>query len=149
MSASKKRLGRGLDELFGGDVQSIINDIENGGSKNQAIEISIDEIRPNPHQPRRVFDEEKLTELASSIKEHGVFQPVILKKSAIQGYEIVAGERRVRASKLAGKTTIPAILVDFTDDQMLEIALLENIQREDLNAIEEAQAYRQIGRAHV
>ena len=142
MSASKKRLGRGLDELFGGDVQSIINDIENGGSKNQAIEISIDEIRPNPHQPRRVFDEEKLTELASSIKEHGVFQPVILKKSAIQGYEIVAGERRVRASKLAGKTTIPAILVDFTDDQMLEIAVLENIQREDLNAIEEAQAYR-------
>ena len=87
-----------------------------------------------------MFDEEKLEELAISIKEHGIFQPVIL-KSSIQGYEIVAGERRCRAAKKAGLSTVPAIIVDFTDDQMMEIALLENIQREDLNSIEEAKAY--------
>ncbi|MGN1182203.1 MAG: ParB/RepB/Spo0J family partition protein, partial [Faecalibacillus sp.] len=101
----------------------------------------LDDIRPNPYQPRKVFNEEALNELAVSIKEHGIFQPVILKKS-IQGYEIVAGERRCRAAKLAGLSEVPAIIVDFTDQQMLEIALLENIQREDLNAIEEAQAYQ-------
>lgn len=98
------------------------------------------DIRPNPYQPRKVFDEAALQELASSIREHGIFQPVILKKS-IQGYEIVAGERRCRAAKLAGLEDVPAIIVDFSDQQMMEIALLENIQREDLNAIEEAQAY--------
>ncbi len=103
--------------------------------------IAVDEIRPNPYQPRKHFDEEALNELAASIKEHGVFQPILLKKS-IQGYDIVAGERRWRASKIAGLTEIPAIIVEFTDDQMMEIALLENIQREDLNAIEEAQAYK-------
>ena len=101
----------------------------------------MDELRPNPYQPRTNFDEEALNELASSIKEHGVFQPIIVKKS-IKGYEIIAGERRFRASKLAGKETIPAIIRDFTDEQMMEIALLENLQRENLDAIEEALAYK-------
>ena len=142
MSTSKKRLSKGLNELFGGDLQTVLDDIENNSTKQNSTEVNLDEIRPNPHQPRRVFDDEKLSELAASIAQHGVFQPVILKKSSVQGYEIVAGERRVRASKLAGLKTIPAIFVDFTDAQMLEIALLENIQREDLNAIEEAQAYK-------
>ncbi len=101
----------------------------------------MDEIRPNPYQPRKLFDEEKLQELAVSIKEHGIFQPVILKQS-IQGYEIVAGERRCRAAKIAGLFKVPAIIVEFTDAQMMEIALLENIQRENLNSIEEAKAYQ-------
>ena len=98
-------------------------------------------VRPNPYQPRKIFSEEALQELASSIKEHGVFQPIIVKKS-IKGYEIIAGERRVRASKLAGKETIPAIIRDFSDEAMIEIALLENLQRENLNVIEEALAYK-------
>lgn len=143
--ANKKKLGRGLDELFGGaNVADIIEDIENNPQKSKQTMVPLDQIRPNPHQPRRVFDEEKLNELALSIQQHGVFSPVILKESTIQGYEIVAGERRVRASRMAGLTEIPAILVELTDEQMMEIALLENIQREDLNAIEEAQAYRNL-----
>lgn len=142
MSNQKRKLGRGLNELFGGDVTSLIEDIENNTPKSRHVMIPLDEIRPNPHQPRRFFDEEKLNELALSISQHGVFTPVILKKSTIQGYEIVAGERRVRASRIAKLKEVPAIIVDFTDVQMMEIALLENIQREDLNAIEEAQAYR-------
>lgn len=137
----KKRLSKGLDAIFGGDISEIINDIEQNSSKREQIEIEISAIRPNPYQPRRYFDQEKLDELTESIKIHGVFTPVILKKS-IQGYEIVAGERRTRAAKQAGLKSIPAIIVDFSDDQMFEIALLENIQRENLNAIEEAQAYQ-------
>ncbi len=143
MANQKPKLGKGLDAIFGGDITELINDIENNTPKSNQVEVELKDIRPNPYQPRRYFDEEKLAELASSIKQHGVFTPVILKKS-IQGYEIVAGERRVRASKIAGLERIPAIIVDFSDDQMMEIALLENIQREDLNAIEEAQAYKAI-----
>ena len=119
----------------------MIDDIEKNTPESKQITVSLEEIRPNPYQPRKLFDEEKLQELAISIKEHGVFQPVILKKS-IQGYEIVAGERRCRAAKIAGLVEIPAIIVDFTDQQMMEIALLENIQRENLNSIEEAKAYQ-------
>ena len=103
----------------------------------------MDELRPNPYQPRKVFDETALNELALSIKEHGVFQPIIIKKS-VKGYEIIAGERRVRASKLAGKESIPAILKEFTDEEMMDISLLENLQRENLTAIEEAKAYKSI-----
>ena len=103
----------------------------------------MDELRSNPYQPRKVFDEEKLNELADSIKEHGVFQPIIVKKS-IKGYEIIAGERRVKASQIAGKETIPAIIRDFSDEAMMEIALLENLQRENLNSIEEANAYKKL-----
>ena len=135
-----KRLNKGLDAIFGGDITGIIEDIENNSKQNDQIEVELASIRPNPYQPRRFFDQEKLEELAESIKTHGIFTPVILKKS-IQGYEIVAGERRTRAARMVGLTTVPAIIVYFSDDQMFEIALLENIQRENLNAIEEAQAY--------
>lgn len=141
MAEKKKKLGKGLDAIFGGDITSLIDDIENNTPESSQEKILLEDIRPNPYQPRKVFNEEALNELASSIKEHGIFQPVILKKS-IQGYEIVAGERRCRAAKMVGLTEVPAIVVDFTDQQMMEIALLENIQREDLNAIEEAQAYQ-------
>lgn len=139
-NVKNKKLGKGLDAIFGGDISTLIDDIEKNTPENSQVNISLDEIRPNPYQPRKLFDEEKLEELAVSIKEHGIFQPVILKQS-IQGYEIVAGERRCRAAKKAGLKEVPAIIVDFSDDQMMEIALLENIQREDLNAIEEAKAY--------
>lgn len=139
-TVKNKKLGKGLDAIFGGDISTLIDDIEKNAPENSQVNISLDEIRPNPYQPRKLFDEEKLEELAVSIKEHGIFQPVILKQS-IQGYEIVAGERRCRAAKKAGLKEVPAIIVDFSDDQMMEIALLENIQREDLNAIEEAKAY--------
>ena len=142
-NSKNKRLGKGLDAIFGGDITTLIDDIENNTPASKQVLVSLDEIRPNPYQPRKLFDEEKLQELAVSIKEHGVFQPVIL-KSSIQGYEIVAGERRCRAARIAGLTEIPAIIVDFTDQQMMEIALLENIQREDLNSIEEARAYQQM-----
>ena len=107
------------------------------------MEINLDTLRQNPYQPRKIFDEEALQELSDSIKEYGVFQPIIVKKS-IKGYDIIAGERRVKASKLAGKKTIPAIIRDFTDEQMMQIALLENLQRENLTAIEEANAYNEI-----
>ncbi len=140
MAEKKKKLGKGLDAIFGGDITTLISDIENNTPAFTQEKILLAEIRPNPYQPRKVFNEEAMNELASSIKEHGIFQPVILKR-AIQGYEIVAGERRCRAAKMAGLEEVPAIIVDFTDQQMMEIALLENIQREDLNAIEEAQAY--------
>lgn len=140
-TVKNKKLNKGLDAIFGGDITSIIDDIEKNAPESSQEKISLEQIRPNPYQPRKLFNEEALNELAVSIKEHGIFQPVLLKKS-IHGYEIVAGERRCRAAKIAGLEEVPAIIVDFTDDQMMEIALLENIQREDLNAIEEAQAYQ-------
>lgn len=143
MTNKKKKLHSGLDSIFGGDINTIISDIENNTPKSAQLAVELKEIRANPYQPRKVFDEESLNELAGSIKEHGIFQPVILKES-IKGYEIVAGERRCRAAKIAGLKEVPAIIVDFTDQQMMEIALLENIQRENLNSIEEAQAYQQM-----
>ena len=144
MENRKKALGRGLEQLFNSenlDVEQIEKQIYETATHEEIMELPIDELRPNPYQPRQVFDQDALRELATSIEEHGVFQPIIVKKSKIKGYEIIAGERRVRASKLAGKTTIPAIIRTFTDAQMMEIALLENLQRQDLSAIEEAEAY--------
>ena len=141
MAEKKKKLNKGLDAIFGGDITSLIDDIEHNTPESSQEKIKLDEIRPNPYQPRKVFAEQALNELALSIQEHGIFQPVILKKS-VQGYEIVAGERRCRAARMAHLEEVPAIIVDFSDQQMMEIALLENIQREDLNAIEEAQAYQ-------
>lgn len=144
METKKRALGRGLEQLFNTenlDLDSFEKTIYESSSNDEVLELPLSELRANPYQPRTVFDEEALKELADSIKEHGVFQPIIVKKS-IKGYEIIAGERRYRASKLAGKETIPAIIRDFTDEQMMEIALLENLQREDLNAIEEALAYK-------
>ena len=146
METKKRALGRGLEELFNNenlDLQSMENKIYESATNEEIVEIPLEELRPNPYQPRKVFDEEALQDLADSIKEHGVFQPIIIKKS-IKGYEIIAGERRYRASKIAGLTKIPAIIRNFTDEQMMEIALLENLQRENLNAIEEAIAYKKV-----
>ena len=144
METKKRALGRGLEELFNSDnldLESMEKQIYESASKEEIIEVPISELRVNPYQPRKYFNDEALSELAASIKEHGVFQPIIVKQS-IKGYEIVAGERRYRASKMAGLTSIPAIVRAFTDEQMMEIALLENLQRENLSAIEEAIAYK-------
>jgi len=147
METNKRRaLGKGLEELFNNeqlDLNSFEKQIVESTPKEEIVEVNLDELRPNPYQPRKVFDESKLEELANSIREHGVFQPIIVKKS-IKGYEIIAGERRVKASKIAGLTTIPAIVRNFTDEEMMEIALLENLQRENLNSIEEAMAYKKL-----
>ena len=143
-STKRRALGRGLEDLFN------IEDISYGKLEEKIMEttkeeeireIPLNEIRVNPYQPRKTFDENALNELAESIKIHGVIQPIIVKKS-IKGYEIIAGERRFRASRIAGKDKIPAIVRDFSDEQMMEIAVLENLQRENLNAIEEAEAYQ-------
>lgn len=142
----RRALGRGLEELFNNeplDYSKIEEKIVTETPKEEIIKVPISELRANPYQPRKVFDEEALKELSSSIKEHGVFQPIIIKKS-IKGYEIIAGERRVKASTMAGLKEIPAIVRDFTDSEMMEIALLENLQRENLSAIEEAEAYKNL-----
>ncbi len=143
--AKEKRLGKGLSAIFGDDIDAVLEDIANNESdiKGQKSSLDLNSIRPNPYQPRKVFDEEALKELAESIKEHGVFQPILVRK-AISGYELIAGERRLRASKMAGLETIPAIILDFNDQEMMEISLLENIQREDLSIIEEAKAYEKL-----
>lgn len=144
METKKRALGRGLEELFNSDnldLERMESQIYESATKEEIVEIPISELRVNPYQPRKYFNDEALAELAASIKEHGVFQPIIVKQS-IKGYEIVAGERRFRASKIAGLEKIPAIIRAFTDEQMMEIALLENLQRENLSAIEEAIAYK-------
>lgn len=127
-----KRLGKGLDALFipAEDEQTI-----------ELIDIKL--CRPNPYQPRKTFDADAIEELKLSIMEYGIIQPLILRKS-IKGYEIVAGERRFRAAKEAGLTEVPAIIKDYDDHKMMEIALLENLQREDLSIIEEAIAYKSL-----
>ena len=139
METKKKALGKGLEQLFSNTVIDFDNfekDIVEENEKN-VTEINIDDIRSNPYQPRKTFDIESLNELAKSIKEYGVVQPIIVKKS-IKGYELVAGERRTKAAKIAGLKKIPAIIKDFDNQEMMEIALVENIQREDLNPIDEA-----------
>lgn len=128
-------LGKGLGALFPAELQV--------GDEEQVIQIRLEELRPNPYQPRKKFDEKAIEELKNSILEHGVVQPIIVRQS-LRGYEIVAGERRYRASKAAGLETIPAVVKDFTDEQLMEIALIENLQREDLNAIEIAMAYQKL-----
>ncbi|MEG0077370.1 ParB/RepB/Spo0J family partition protein [Anaerorhabdus sp.] len=146
MSTDKKKgLGKGLEAIFGEDMMEAIEDIQQGkvDAGGKTNEIAISEIRPNPYQPRKIFDEAALNDLADSIREHGVFTPILIRKS-LQGYEIIAGERRWRASKIAKKDRIPAIIMDFTDAQMMEISILENVQREDLNPLEEASAYQHL-----
>lgn len=143
---SSTRLGKGLTTIFGQDVSKVLDDIQHGEIDtvvSEQTKIPVSEIRPNPYQPRKVFDDEALQELKVSIEQHGVFTPILVKKS-IAGYDLITGERWLRASKLAGLETIPAIIVQFDDQEMMEIALLENIQREDLNVIEEAKAYEQL-----
>ena len=145
MANSKKRLGRGLDAIFGEELDDVVKEIADGKDaiKGNSIEIKVNDIRPNPYQPRKTFSKEALSELSDSIKEHGVFNPILVRKS-LKGYELVAGERRLRATKLAKLDKIPAIIVNFDDKDMMEISLLENIQREDLSPLEEAKAYEQL-----
>ena len=146
METKKRALGRGLEKLFNSenlDFENFEKQIYETSTNEEIVEIKLEELRPNPYQPRKVFKNEALQELAESIKINGVFQPIIVKKS-IKGYDIIAGERRFRASKLAGLETIPCIIRDFTEEQMIEIAILENLQRENLNPIEEALAYKRM-----
>ncbi|SDF48232.1 chromosome segregation DNA-binding protein [Fontibacillus panacisegetis] len=127
-----KRLGKGLDALFTSlDVQE----------DDKVVEIPLSQLRANPYQPRKTFDEEAIKELAESIRQHGVIQPIIV-RSVLKGYEIIAGERRFRASQYCGNSSIPAVVRSFSDQQVMEIALIENLQRENLNAMEVAVAYQ-------
>ena len=130
----KKGLGKGLGAL----IASETNDDNTG-----VIEVKINEIEPNSDQPRKYFDDDKLSQLSESIKQHGVIQPIIVKKDNNM-YTIIAGERRWRAAKLAGLTKVPVLIKEYTDKQVMEIALIENLQREDLNPIEEADAYQRL-----
>lgn len=140
MKNKGKGLGRGIDALF-----QDFKDLEDVDVKmEKVVEIPLSELRPNPYQPRKTFDEASLQELAASISHSGVFQPIIVRQSAVKGYEIIAGERRFRASKLAGKETIPAIIREFDEEAMMQIAVLENLQREDLSPLEEAEAYEML-----
>lgn len=138
----KKSTGKGLGKGLGALLPSIEQD-EDILSKKGIEELDISKIKPNSKQPRRVFDDEKLKELATSIKEHGVVQPIVVRKVG-KGYEIVAGERRWRACQLLGLKTVPAVIKEYSDQEVTEIALIENIQRENLNPVEEAQAYKQL-----
>lgn len=140
---AKRGLGRGLEALLPSNF-SVQSDGEDSKAIKKVIELSIDEIVPNQEQPRRRFNDDTLRELAASIEEHGVVQPIIVRTVETGGYQIVAGERRWRACRLLGKKTIPAIIEDFNDQQLLEIGLIENIQREDLNPLEEARAYKML-----
>ena len=145
-NSKRRALGMGLEQLFNSemlDFDQVEEKIVEETPKDEIVEIPINELMSNPYQPRKIFDEEALKELSESIKEHGVFQPIIVKKS-VKGYNIIAGERRTKASELAGLKTVPAIVRDFSDEEMMQVALLENLQREDLSAIEEAKAYKSI-----
>lgn len=129
-----KGLGKGLGSLF---PDTLVNEDD------QVQEAAVTDLRPNPYQPRKHFDSDALEELKESIQEHGIVQPLVVRKS-IRGYEIVAGERRYRAAKEVGLDSVPVVVRSFSDEQMMEIALIENLQREDLNAIEVAQAYQKL-----
>ena len=145
-TGKRRALGMGLEQLFNSemlDFEQVEKDIVKEATKDEIVMINLDELKSNPYQPRKIFDDDALRELSLSIKEHGVFQPIIVRKS-VKGYNIIAGERRAKASRLAGLTQIPAIIRDFTDDEMMQVALLENLQRENLSAIEEAKAYKSI-----
>ncbi len=133
---NKKGLGRGLESLFDQNLDTTSDDAV-------VVELQLSDIEPNPFQPRKNFDEASLSELSQSIKTQGVFQPILVRK-AIIGFEIISGERRFRASKLAGLDTIPAIVYDYDDKQMMEVGIIENIQREDLSVLEEAKSYQML-----
>lgn len=130
--AKKGGLGKGLDVLF----------VDNDTGDNGALTLRISDIEPNKEQPRRHFDENALAELADSIRQHGVLQPLVVRPLAGGGYQIVAGERRWRASRMAGLSEVPAIVREMSDAEVMEIALIENLQREDLNIMEEAAGYQ-------
>lgn len=145
----KRGLGKGLDALFQSydTLESDDLDVKDTSEKG-IIEVSIYDIDPNPDQPRRNFDQESIQELSKSIQEHGLVQPIIVKASANNRYTIVAGERRWRAARAAGLDKIPVIIRDFNEKEMLEIALIENLQREDLNPIEEAEGINSLIENH-
>jgi len=132
----KKVLGRGLDALFP-DIGSMDTKAKD------FFHCDIDVIRPNPYQPRRKFSADELAALSSSIKEQGILQPLLVRKNS-NGYELIAGERRLRASKMAGLSQVPVVVRDITDTELLEVSIVENIQREDLNPMEEAEAYQRL-----
>lgn len=139
MAKRKGGLGRGLDAIF------IQNETEDGGN---TVTLKISEIEPNHNQPRRDFDEDALNALADSIKAHGLIQPILVKPLFGGGYQIVAGERRYRACQLAGITEVPVTIRELTEEETMEIALIENLQREDLNPIEEALGYKALMDEH-
>ena len=132
-----KGLGRGLDAIFATENVELITD------NDKIVEIPLEEIKKNPYQPRTYFNEEKLNELKESIEKNGLLQPIIVKK-AVKGYYIIAGERRYRAFELLGKKEIPAIIKEMTDEEMMIFAVLENLQREDLSALEESESYKNL-----
>ena len=138
--AMKKGLGKGLDSMI--PEKKTKAELSEAADKS-FLEIKISEIDPNMGQPRKRFDEDELLELSESIKIHGVIQPIILTKRG-KRYEIIAGERRWRASKLAGLTKIPAVIREYTDKEIMEVSLIENIQRQDLNPVEEAEAFKNL-----
>jgi ParB family chromosome partitioning protein len=131
---SRKRLGKGL--------QALIPEIDDTPLA-EAVDLDAGQIQVNPFQPRKAFDEEKLAELAKSVEQHGIIQPLIVRPTG-QGYELVAGERRLRAAKIAGLERVPVVVKSLTDREMMEIALIENLQRQDLNPLEEAEAYKRL-----
>lgn len=137
--AKKFGLGKGLGALIPEDNNIKEEKNENGG----IINIELKDIKANKKQPRKFFDNNKLNELAESVKEHGIIQPLILKKEE-NGYSIIAGERRYRAAKIAELTEVPALIMDISDEKLLQVSLIENIQREDLNPIEEGLAYERL-----
>ena len=139
---NKKGLGRGLDALIPEGKLNLGSLTE--GTEKGLMEISVDKIIPNPKQPRTIFSEEALEELAESIKKHGVLQPVVLRKIENNKYELVAGERRWRAAQLAGLKQIPAVVKEFSDEEATVVALMENLQREDLNPLEQAKALKRL-----
>lgn len=139
MAVKKGGLGRGLDSLFADTGSGITEQ-----TKNEVDKLPIREIEPDRQQPRKVFEESALADLAKSIAEHGVLQPIVVRPNPAGGYRIIAGERRWRASRLAGLREIPAIIKDVSDELAMEIALIENLQREDLDPVEEALGYRQL-----
>ena len=140
-AAMNKGLGKGLGAL----LQNV--DLVSDEIKGSIVELKINDISPNADQPRKAFDQEKLEDLSASIRENGVIQPIIVRKG-LQGYKIVAGERRWRASRMAGLSVIPAIIRELTDTQVLQHALIENIQRQDLNPLEEAYALEKLIKEH-
>lgn len=138
-SPKKKALGRGLGSL----IQEAQTEAGSNQQDRQETIVSIEDIHPNPHQPRTHFNETELEELSESIRSHGVLQPLLVRKDD-KGYEIIAGERRYQASKIAGVTEVPVVVREVDDNEMLELALIENLQRSDLNPIEEAKGYRKL-----
>jgi len=137
MAAKPRGLGKGLNAIIGADLVSEVSD------RPRAVEIPVDRLSPNPFQPRRSFTEEGLEQLADSIRHHGILQPIVVRPSG-DGYQLIAGERRWRAAQIAGLQRIPAVVRELDDPGMVQVALIENLQREDLNPIEEASAYRRL-----